>query len=460
MYLRDYQEQAVRNLREAYKDHRSVLFQLATGGGKTIIAAYILRSAAEKGNTSWFICHRRELINQAFDRFEEFGLQPGIIASGYPETDSLIKICSIQTLVRRINKLTPPDFIVFDECHHINSQTWARVYDFASKAKCLGLTATPCRLDGKGLGDYFSILIRGPLMTDLMGRGYLTRYKLYAPTVPDMAGIRTLGGDYNKQDLDKMLEKSQLVGDTVEHYKKICAGKKAIIFCASVKHSKLVVDAFIKAGILASHVDGTVDNIARDYIINQFKQGHIQVLSNVDLFGEGFDVPSAEVAILLRPTKSLGLYLQQFGRVLRPSPGKTKAIILDHAGNCLRHGIPEDLNDWSLEGAKWNKAKQKQLTAAIRRCLECFIIVEWHHKECPNCKAVFPVRSTVPDHVDGELTEAELNAIRMHKKHAQNKAHDIVELVKLGIERGYKNPYYWAKKVMENRWKKKYKTKY
>jgi len=250
--------------------------------------------------------------------------------------------------------------IITGNCHHIASKTWADPFNLFSDSYQIGLTATPERLDGKGLNDYFKVMVKGPDMSWLIDNGYLSKYKVYAPTKPNLKGVKRVMGDYQKTSLNDVMMSPKIIGDTVKEYKKLASGKRAVVFAVSVKHSIAVVDEFKAQGIAALHVDGTTPAAQRDYAIESFAKGNIKILSNVGLFGEGFDLPAIEACILLRPTQSLGLYLQMVGRALRLSKGKEYATILDHTGNIVRHGLPCQKRQWSLTGTPWKERKKEQ----------------------------------------------------------------------------------------------------
>jgi len=245
------------------------------------------------------------------------------------------------------------------------------------------------------------------------------------------------------------MDKPTITGDAIGHYQRLARGKSAVAFCVSVEHSKHVAAEFRAAGVLAWHVDGETPYGERKEAIRAFRNGEIRVLTNVDLFGEGFDLPSLEVSILLRPTKSLGLYLQQVGRCLRPAPGKERALILDHAGNILRHGMPDDERDWQLSGRE-KKKKDTSGGPPIRQCPKCFNV----HRpapQCPECGHVYEGAPREVETVAGELSEVDVLRVRAAKKEEQQNARTIADLIELGKKRGYKNPDAWAAHLFTSR---------
>lgn len=431
---------------------RSMLVQSPTGSGKTILTAYMLKTAESKGMAAFFIVHRRELIEQSIETFNTVNVPHGVIARGFPQNrNKLIQIASIQTLVRRYEQFKKPSLIIWDECHHISAGSWDRLYRSFPDAYHIGLTATPQRLDGTGLNKWFEKMIKGPSVRWLIDNGFLCNYTLYAPSGVNLDGVHTRMGDYVQSEIEDIVDRPTVTGDAIKHYLKFCNGKRAVAFCVSVKHSKHVVEQFNKSGIIAAHVDAKTPPEERSTIIRRFRDGKIKVLSNVELFGEGFDLPALEAAILLRPTKSIGLYLQQVGRALRPSLDKDKAVILDHAGNCHIHGFPDDEREWSLKGRKGKKSKPGVL---IKTCKACFAAIPSKSEKCPHCGYEFiPVGREV-EFVDGDLVEVDTKVTKDAKLVEQGKCRTFEDLVALGKRRNYRYPYKWAKIIMQTRKKK------
>lgn len=451
--LRPYQSAAIEQAREAYRaGHRAVLFQLPTGGGKTVTASTVVHGAASRGKGTWWLTHRRELAEQASQTFHGLGIPHGTVQAGYvSDPHALVQVASIQTIVRRLRDLAEPDLLVFDEAHHIGAASWEMIFNAFPRARILGLTATPWRLDGQGLGKWFAHMIAGPTVAELIEAGSLSPYRLFAPATPDLSDVKTAAGDYQRGALAKAMDKPSIVGDAIGHYRRLCPGQRAVAFAAGVENSKHIVAQFLEAGIPAEHVDGSMTNEARDAAVERFRRGETLVLSNADLFGEGFDVPAIEAAILLRPTKSLSLYLQQVGRALRPSPGKAEAIILDHAGNSLRHGLPDDEREWSLDDRE-KRPRRDPTDVPVRQCSECFFVFRPAPK-CPQCGHVLPIAKRELEVVEGaleEVTRAKAQAA-IERKREQAQCNTLDDLIALGAARGYKNPSYWAHNVWQSR---------
>jgi DNA repair protein RadD len=451
IHLRPYQQNAIDQMRLLMKQGcRSILYQGATGSGKTALTAHMLHTAASKGLRSWFICHRRELIQQSAKAFDEEGLKYGIISAGYTPRKEAVQIASIGSLCRRVKHLDSPSLVVWDECHHLGARSWADIYGTFSRAYHIGLTATPARLDGRGLHQFFREILCGPSVSWLIDHGYLSKYKLYAPSQMDTQGLHRKMGDFDRHELDRVADRPSITGNAIDHYRRLASGKRAIVFAVSVQHSQHIVAQFQAAGIQAAHVDGETKKEVRDETIKKFRDGTIRVLSNVELFGEGYDCPAATVAILLRPTQSTGLYLQQVGRVLRPLEGKTEAIILDHAGNALRHGLPNEERIWSLDDGN-SRRESVEARSSVKICPACFAAQVSGFNVCRFCGFTFEVKPREVEEVEGELQEIQ----RTEKRKEQGWAKDFASLVALGKQRHYRRPEAWASFVMRGRQAKK-----
>jgi len=341
-----------------------------------------------------------------------------------------------------MSKVGDPDIIVWDECHHAAASSWSTIMAAYPNAIHIGLSATPERLDGQGLDKYFDHIVRGPSVAWLIEQGYLSKYKIYAPNPVSMEGAKTSMGDYAKSETQKRMDKRSITGDAIGHYNKLCRGAQFIAFCSGVEHSKHVAEQFTLAGIPCLHVDGETPDAERAEAMHKFQSREVLGLSNVDLFGEGVDVPSLQAVILLRPTQSRGLHLQQIGRALRPAANKPYAVILDHAGNSLRLGLPDDEIDWTLEGRPKCKGQAKQ-EVATKSCPVCFAVVRPAVAQC-DCGHRFIVKERKVNVTEGELQEVDVAALRHNRLNEQRAADTVEALVALAIKRGYKNPTGWA----------------
>lgn len=454
--LRDYQQDMIDRARQAMRRHKRVLMQAPTGAGKTALLASMFGTAASRGKRAYFNVHRSELIDQASGAFRDQGIAHGVVAAGHSFQPHLpIQVCSIDTLRRRLEAMPAPDLMGWDECHHIAAKSWGYVQEHFLESWHIGLTATPCRLDGRGLDAHFDAMVKGPSVAWLIEQGFLCDYRVFCPggKLPDLSAIKTTAGDYNRGQLADLLDNDEILGDVVAHYKDLAMGARAVAFCVSVKHAEDLARQFNANGIPADTVDGTLDKLERRRRIQAFREDRTKVLCNVDLIGEGFDLPALEVAILCRPTQSVALHLQQVGRALRPAPGKGEALILDHAGNTLRHGLPDDDRDWTLEGRKAKAKERGESDAPVTLCDSCFAVYPIGRRHCPSCGVVREVQAREIKQVEGKLRELDRAAVEERRRRAyeQASAASLEELTKLGYDRGYQSPERWAAKVYTGR---------
>ena len=350
MRLRDYQLSDINAIRSEIKNgQRRVLYCLPTGGGKTVVASEIIRLASERGKRIYFVAHRMELISQTSAKLDEMGVDHGVIMAGHARVrpDLPVQVVSIQTAIRRAMPWRP-DIVFVDEAHRARSNSYQQIIEACGDPVLIGITATPIRSDNKGLGgQLFKTMVRGPGIGDLIDRGYLVRPKVYSWAI-DLKGIKTTGSDYSQPQLDAKMSESKLVGDVLREWQKRCADRTTVLFASGIGHSKLLVQEFRAAGVTAEHVDGTTPKMDRESILARLAAGDIQVVSNFGVLCEGWDCPRVSALSIVRPTKSLSLYLQMAGRALRTFPGKQDCIILDHGGCAIRHGSPAEPREWSL----------------------------------------------------------------------------------------------------------------
>lgn len=452
--LRDYQSEIIANLRRAFATGcRAPLLVAPTGSGKTTIFSFIAYQAALKGNATLILAHRAELIRQTSATLDRFGVEHGLIVPGAEMTGDRVMVASVQTLARRLGRLTwEPTLIVVDEAHHTTADTGhGRVLTHFAGAKVLGVTATPERLDGKGLGaaagGFFDDIIKGPTVAALVEQGYLSRPVVFAPqTQLDLSSIRTLAGDFDKGALAALMDRPAIHGDAVAHYRKYCDRAPSIAFCVSIAHAEHVAEAFRQAGYQAASIDGTMSDTDRRQRIEDLGAGRLHVLTSCELIGEGVDVPIVGGAILLRPTQSLALCLQQIGRALRPFPGKERAVIIDAVGNVLRHGHPLEDRDWSLD-SKPRRQRQRQEQDAedkVKVCPECSAIHD-PSPECPECGFEYPSKARHVEQVDGDLVEVRPDDRRLAAKREQSACRTLDDLKALAAARGYRPA--WAEHI-------------
>ncbi len=385
MQLRDYQTKAISDLRSSFKQgNKSPLLVMPTGSGKTVVFAQISKTLELNKKNVLILVHRKELVDQASNKLEYVDVFHGIISAGYKAKTHNIQVASVQTLVRRLESINyKPDYLIIDEAHHAAAGTWQKIINYYKDTFKIGCTATPERLDGKGLGDYFDDMVLGPDTATLIEQGYLAPYKVYAPPCKvNLDKITTKRGDYSKSELVEEMNKTSIIGDAVEQYKKHADGLPAIAFCVSIKHAENVKNKFLEAGYKAAIVHGEMKTTERDDAIKGLANGSVQVLTSVDVISEGTDVPIVAAAILLRATQSLALYLQQVGRILRPQENKT-AIILDHVNSTRTHGFVDDDREWDLNPITKNTRKGVK-AVGVETCKQCFATYK-PQPICPVC---------------------------------------------------------------------------
>jgi superfamily II DNA or RNA helicase len=445
--LRPYQQQLLEDIRSAMRQgHRRVLAVMPTGSGKGTTISAMVASAAARNHRVLILAHRAELIADLSTRIHGFGISHGIIAAGYREDlRQPVQVGSVQTVVRRLDRIPEPSMIIQDEAHHlIASNMWGKVIGAWPKAYLIGKTATPERLSGEGLGEghggFFSAMVQGPDAAWLTEQGFLVPARIFAPPGIDLSGIKRFDTRKGHQQSEEILRQGQAMGDAVSHYRRTIEpvhNGTAIAFCCSVAHADAVAEAFRAQGISAARLDGSMDRGARRRLIADLGAGVVKVLTSCDIISEGTDIPSVTGAMLLRPTDSLGLHLQQIGRVLRPSPGKPYAVINDHVGNTLRHGRPTDPRDWNLEG----QTKRKRAVSdalPIKVCDSCFSAIPSASPSCPECGHVFPqaARRELAT-IEGELQELTASVIAREKRNDVARARTREELELIRLERGY-----------------------
>ena len=439
--LRPYQENLANNLRQSLADgHHSVCAVLGCGGGKSVIEAEIARRANAKGNPVLFLVHRRELCDQIRRTFERCGVDL-----------SLTDIMMVQTACRRLERLRKPGLIITDECHHALAASYTSIYSFFSDVPRVGFTATPVRLGQGGLGAVFDDLIVSVTTKWLIENNYLAPYRYYSYKLADTSKLHVRAGEYVAAEVHGLMEKTAIYGDTVATYRKLADGMQTIIYCASVKASQETAKAFKDAGYTSYHLDGQTPQKERETAVERFRTGEIKILCNVDLFGEGFDVPDCACVVLLRPTKSLSLFIQQSMRSMRYREGKL-ALIIDHVGNVYEHGLPDDTREWTLDE---NRKKNGKNVVHVRECPVCFGVIPANAPSCTICGYEFkPEERRFLEVVDGDIVEidsAEIKRRNLRKLpfDAYKKMKTYEEIAEFGNARGYKMPMWAVRKAVE-----------
>lgn len=400
---------------ECSGDHLYLMgdFTVTHNSGKTVVAAQIAKRAVAKGKHVLFLAHRRELIKQAEEKLITFGVDPGVIMAGEDiQLDYEVQVASIDTLRARALKtdrmqLPHADLLVIDEMHRSLAPTYVRLINEYSNAVVIGLTATPVRGDGKGLGHIYDCMVELPSVSKLTEQGFLVPARYFAPTIPDLTGIKVVRGDYDQRQLSEAMDKRRPVGDVIENWGRICPDRKTIVFASGVKHSIHLRDEFVRAGISAVHIDGEMQRHDRDDAIDGLRSGKYQVVTNFGVLTEGFDMPELSCCVLVRPTKNPGLYLQMAGRVLRPFEGKDDTIIIDHSGNVYAHGHVADEREWSLdidEPYIHDKKKAEIKAAKQITCVQCAHIYSGQ-RQCPHCGHIPQMKGQALETRHAVLTE-------------------------------------------------------
>ncbi len=470
--LRPYQSKNIAELLGCLARDESPLHVLPTGGGKTEVFCHVIADRAGAGWDCAVFVHRVELIRQASDRLTLMGISHGIIDPGHDLTSHRVHVASIDTVGARIDALEPwlrrIDLAVPDEAHHAVAPKWERALKLPRRRQ--GATATPCRFDGKGLGDtgLFHRIIPGPSVKELTLAGYLAPAHIYAPpTGLDLSRVAKRGGDFALGQLAEAVDVSPITEMALAWYDRIAlplilSGQPpppAVAFCTTVEHAQNVAQAFRDHGVLSHSVDGKMAASARKNALAGLADGSVQVLTSCDLIGEGLDIPAVAAAILLRPTKSTSLYLQQVGRALRPHPDKSHADIIDLAGNAAMHGMYDATRLWTLrDGIKGIE----RAVAATWRCRRCHRVRERPdettvmHCDCGGAQSVNGFALAAVDSLPPIAGIPAEVILRMPWKDALKACRTIDQLLAFAHARGVSgrpisNPAAWARMVLAQR---------
>ena len=430
MKLRDYQIEIIDNIKKAWSQgYKYPCVVAPCGAGKSVTMAEMAKRATENKKNVMFIVHRKELCEQIENTFKSYGVDM-----------NYCNIWMVQTLKNRLDSVIAPDLILVDENHHSLPSTYKMIFD---RFKChrIGVTATPVRLDGSGLSDVNDILINSVSARWLIDNKYLSPAVVYSAPLINLSSIKIKKGEYDAKACEEILDKSVIYGDVIKHYTDKADGKQAIVYCVSVQHSINTAKEFNNHGIVSAHIDGTTPKTDRDNIINDFKTGKIKILCNCDIISEGFDVPDCECVILLRPTKSLTLYIQQSMRCMRYKENK-QAIILDHVANVFRFGFPWRDREWTLEGKPKKKKKEKEpeeIDVIFWTCKSCYGC--WDKKEgriCPYCGEELQYTQREIEHMQTmKLIEIKEDMFKKSRKEKRE------ELKRIQQEKGYKKGWVW-----------------
>lgn len=403
--LRPHQAQALEALRRSVTSgHRRPLVQAPTGFGKTLMAAHIIQRALDKGKRVAFVVPALSLIDQTVAAFEAEGIQcVGVLQGIHPRTDheQPVQVCSVQTLARR--KRPNVGLVLVDEAHQLHRETFRWMSD-CPDVLFIGLSATPW---ARGLGQYYDDLIVASTTQELIDTGYLSKFKVFAPSEPDLGGVSTVAGDFHQGQLAEAVDKATLVGDVIQTW--LAKGENRPTLCYSVNraHAEHLQQRFLEAGVAAEYIDCFTERVDRERIFDRFRAGETKVICNVATLAVGVDLPMVSCIIDARPTKSEMRFVQTIGRGLRTAPGKDQLIVLDHAGNHLRLGMVTDIHHDRLDDGERRRAaeKDKEREKPLpRRCEDCAAVMPRSARVCPECGKVREARTDV-EHLDGELVE-------------------------------------------------------
>lgn len=425
--LYDYQQKLVNQARQSYADgYKAPCIVSPCGSGKSIMIAEIIRLSTLKGHQVLFLVHRKELLDQINSTLVNHGVDMNFVTLGM-----------VMSVVRRLDSYHKFDLIVVDENHHTLARSYKKILDYFD-TKVIGFTATPIRLNGDGLGDVNDKLIIGPTPKWLIDNHRLAPYQYLSINLADKSKLKKAStGDYTTDSISKSLGDT-IYGDVVKHYQENVSGEKAILYAHSIEFSKLFTKQFNQAGIPATHIDAKTPINERGHIINQFRQGEIKVLCNVDLIGEGFDVPDCTAVLLCRPTQSLSLFIQQSMRPMRYQPNK-KATIIDHVGNVWKHGLPDMDRSWSLD--KKDRKRKEVDPFPIWECPECLMVFEKatvENNTCPACGQKKEVEASKEKEIDSTATLKIVEANNVYRLRSWKQAKSYEELKKIAEAKGYK----------------------
>ena len=422
--LRQYQTELINKARQAlHNGFMAPLIVSPTGSGKTVMFADITRRATEKGANVIILVHRREILEQTISSLFNLGITAGQIISGRPMTPgNNVQVAMVGTLVHRLKKVSKPDLLIIDECHHSPAGQWQKIIDSYSQTPRLGFTATPVRLDGVGLGDNHDIMIKGPTIATLVRDGFLAYPRMKTPSKEIINKYHITRGDFDKKEQFEAMGDKVIVGDVIENYRQHFDGLPAITFCVSIEHCNVMNKAFNDARIKSVVVHGKMKKSEREAAIKGLGDGTFNTIISCDVISEGVDIPVTAGTIHLRKTGSESLFLQQAGRGLRIFPGKKEAIILDHVGNYHLHGHVMQDRNWDLFSGKRDI---KKMEAAITRCPSCFEVWPGKIRKCPGCGHVMKAVETakdilLPETVAGILQDVLPDAEKMEIESLKN----------------------------------------
>lgn len=433
--LRDYQQEIYDKIKEELRIHNGVCAVLPCRSGKSYIMKEIVDNACKKGNNVLILAHRNLLINQ------------------HKRLIGNCRIASVFTEANHLGEHKQPQLIIIDEAHISGAASYQKVCNFY-KCKRVLFTATAKRLDNKPL-NLADVIINGISGDELIERGCISPYDLYAPKLDiDLSKVSMSGADYNNEELGEVMLDRKIYGDILKYYRELADGKQSIAYCTNVKHSMSVCELFNSNGIPAVHIDASTPEKQRESVMADFRSGKYKILCNCNLISEGITVPECECCLLLRPTQSETLYIQQACRCLTPNINK-RAIIIDFVGNCYAHGMPTEKREYTLEVKQKIKNSSREPEVAARECKHCFRVYKGNDRICPYCGADNGKTRKQIEQEQAELERIEKVEKKKRERMEVGMARDFGELVKIGIKRGMNNPQGWAYNVLKAREMKK-----
>lgn len=441
-------------VRAAMKRQKSNLIVSPTGSGKTAIASHMMKSAAERDKRVIFTVPRRNLMEQTSNTFDSYGIKHSYVSAGKSHNPyAKIFIGTIDTMARRVEQLPKADLLICDETHYGEGALEKVINHYKQQGSwVLGLSATPWKLSGKGLGCWYDSMVEGKTVKWLIENERLSKYRYFiGKTRLDLSKLKVSNGDYNKSEVSDFMEhQGAIIGDCVSDYKNRCMGNIHIVRCVSIKHSQMMAQSFRDASINAAHVDGNTSVQELRTIFRAFALRELAVVCFCDLIGFGFDLSQftgidicIESASDTQPSKSLARQSQFWGRVLRMKD--KPAIFNDHVNNYVEHGFPDDEREWTLEDRSQSRTASEERATPVKSCTECFFA----HKPapvCPNCGHTYPIKYREVEEIDGELVEIDpATAARQDKQKREQKKAQLVAVAK---KRGYANPQVWAENII------------
>lgn len=465
--LRDYQIELILGIKKSMlSGHRKIMVQSPPRSGKTVCMASIAKNATDKGKTVLFFSHRKEINEQVKKTFLQGGVNLDLVTIG-----------TIGSIVRRLDKIKPPELILVDEAHHIKASQYQKVLKYFEQSIQLFFTGTPIRLDGSGFEDLATDIVVGKSIEWLQNNGNIAKFDYYSINLLDQAKLKQRQGEFTNKSIDEGFQFKQEHGDYLSHYERLAKGKQAIVYCHSVEYAERVSMRFNKAGYQSAVVSGKTPQRERERAMRAFKDGDITIMVNVNLFTEGIDLPGVDVCIMLRPTTSLSLFLQFAMRALNPREGK-RAILIDHVGNHIRHGLPSDDREWTLEGIAKHQKKTNKKDESPKTCEECF--ATFYRRQiiegcCPYCQAplkeIKDIEREVTDenlvlinpgmefvYIQGEMREVTKEDAIIYKRvkgfgKQYSKCSTLAELKAFRLIHGYAPGWQWHKQKELNIWR-------